>query len=562
MKKRISSLFRQRRIVPLLLFLLLLAAPANAQNILREEIRVPMAEAGERGLQALFIRPNAPGRYPLAVFSHGAPRDTAERRRMSPYGSLPVAMEFVRRGWAVAIVMRRGYGTSGGTYSEGVACESDGNFTASGLTAAADIRAAFDFVSRRSDVDPNIMIAVGESAGGFSSLALASVPPRGLVAAISFAGGRGSTGPFQICQQNKLVEAFANYGKTSRIPTLWIYAQNDTFFEPKVAQQFFDAFRSTGGIAEFIAQPRHGEDGHNFVYRGIDIWTAYVDDFLRKHKLPRSRELLEIKVANIPPPPRLSTSGLRSFQDFLRHGPNKAFAVAPDGAYGWRAGVATREDAIKDALDNCDKHARGCEIYVVNDEIVRDKPRPQTQRQAQTTSLPPPPRLSNEGKQHFENFLRAPANKAFAVASDGAFGWQSGMNTRDEAIARALERCSEHARDCRIYIVNNELTRGETPRPQSRNNSIPPPPKLSSDGLRDFENFLQAREHKAFAVTPDGAYGWRTGAPSREEAIQSALATCEKYGRGCRLYLVNNELVTQAAPPAGRTIPAAPGSSQ
>ena len=476
MKKRISSLFRQRRIVPLLFFLLLPAAPANAQNIFREELRVPMAEVGQRGLQTLFIRPSAPGRYPLAVFSHGAPRDSAERRKMSPYGSLPVAMEFLRRGWAVAIVMRRGYGTSGGHYSEGVACDRDGNFTASGLTAAADIRAAFDFVAKRSDVDPNVMIAVGESAGGFSSLALSSAPPRGLVAAISFAGGRGSTGPFQICQQDKLVEAFANYGKTSRIPTLWIYAANDTFFEPKVARQFYDAFRSTGGIAEYIAHPRHGEDGHNFVYRGINIWTSYVDDFLRKNNLPRSRNLIEIQVANIPPPPRLSESGLRSFQDFLRQGPNKAFAVAPDGAYGWRAGVATREDAIKDALDNCEKHAIGCEIYVVNDEIVRDKPRPQPERQAQNTSLPPPPRLSNEGKQHFQNFLRAGRNKAFAVAPDGAFGWQSGMDTREEAIRRALERCREHARDCQIYIVNDELATRVTP-PSGR--TIPAAPGSS-----------------------------------------------------------------------------------
>lgn len=444
---------QQRRLALLLFFSLALTLPAAAQGIFREEIRVPMAEAGERGLQALFVRPDAPGRYPLVVFSHGAPRNAAERRKMSPYGSYPVALEFVRRGYAVAIVMRRGYGTSGGNYIEGVACDSDGNFTRSGLLAAADIRAAIDFVSKRADVDPNVVIAAGESAGGFSSLALSSLAPQGLKAVISFAGGRGSTGPFQICQQGKLEQAFANYGKTSRVPTLWIYAENDTFFEPKVAQAFYRAFTGTGGIAEFIAHPRHGEDGHNFIYRGIDLWAAYLDDFLRKHRLPRSERLLEIPVARLPAPPRLSASGLRSFQDFLRQGPNKAFAVSPDGAYGWRAGVATRDDAIRDALANCRKHASDCELYIVNDEVVRGKtpPPPRTE-----SALPPPPKLTESGLRAFQDFLRAPLHKAFAVASDGAYGWQSGMDSREAAIRRALERCGQYARDCRVYIVDGE----------------------------------------------------------------------------------------------------------
>jgi dienelactone hydrolase len=361
---------QQQRLALLLFFSLTLAVPAAAQNTFREELRIPMAEAGERGLQALFIRPNAPGRYPLAVFSHGAPRDAEQRRKMSPLGSLPVAMEFVRRGYAIVIVMRRGYGTSGGNYSEGVACDRDGNFTASGQLAAADIRAALEFVAKRADVDPNVMIAVGESAGGFSSLALSAKPPLGLKAVISFAGGRGSTGPFQICQQEKLIDAFANYGKTSRIPTLWIYAENDTFFEPRVARQFHQAFVNAGGMAEFIAHPRHGDDGHSFVYRGVTLWTPYIDSFLQKHKLPRRAELLPVTVSVLPAPPQLSGSGLRSFQDFLRGGENRAFAVSPAGAYGWRSGVGSREDAIKDALATCKKYGEGCRLYIVNDEIV------------------------------------------------------------------------------------------------------------------------------------------------------------------------------------------------
>ena len=361
---------RQQRLALLLFFLVALAAPAVAQDTFRQDLRVPMMEAGDRGLQALFIRPSAPGRYPLAIFSHGAPRDAEQRRKMSPLQSLPIAMEFVRRGYAVIIVMRRGYGTSGGNYSEGVACEREGDFTSSGLIAAADIRAAIEFVAKRDDVDPNVIVAVGESAGGFSSIALSSKPPRGLVAIISFAGGRGSTGPFEICQREKLVQAFANYGKTSRVPTLWIYAENDTFFEPKVAKQFYQAFVSTGGMAEFIAHPSHGEDGHNLVYRGIPLWTPHVDNFLRKNKLPRRNELLPATVSVLQAPPRLGASGLRAFQDFLRAGPNKAFAVSSNGSYGWQSGMSSRDEAIQRALTRCKEYATDCRLYIVNEEIV------------------------------------------------------------------------------------------------------------------------------------------------------------------------------------------------
>lgn len=360
----------QQRLAALLFVFLAALAPAKAQDVFREDLRIPMADAGERGLQALFIRPSAPGRYPVAIFSHGAPRNAEERRKMSPYATLPVAMEFVRRGYAVAIVMRRGYGTSGGNYSEGVACERDGDFTASGLIAAADIRAAFEFIAKRNDVDPNVMIAVGESAGGFSSIALSSKPPRGLVAVISFAGGRGSTGPYEICQKDKLIQAFSNYGRTSRVPTLWIYAANDTFFEPSVAREFYRAFADSGGMAEFIAHPRHGEDGHNLVYRGIELWTPYVDAFLRKNKLPRAETLAPINVSVLVAPPRLSTSGLRSFQNFLRAGPNKAFAIASDGSYGWQSGSPTTDEASRRALERCSQYAKDCKLYVLNEEIV------------------------------------------------------------------------------------------------------------------------------------------------------------------------------------------------
>ena len=38
---------------------------------------------------------------------------------MSPWAMLPQAIEFARRGWAAVVVMRRGYGNSGGDWADG-----------------------------------------------------------------------------------------------------------------------------------------------------------------------------------------------------------------------------------------------------------------------------------------------------------------------------------------------------------------------------------------------------------------------------------------------------------
>ena len=77
-----------------------------------------MAAAGPRGLEAMLIRPAGPRRYPLALLSHGAPRDAAARAGMTPTACYAQAIEFARRGFAAVVVMRRGYGDSGGSYAE------------------------------------------------------------------------------------------------------------------------------------------------------------------------------------------------------------------------------------------------------------------------------------------------------------------------------------------------------------------------------------------------------------------------------------------------------------
>src|SRR5450631_3514010 len=97
-----------------LLAVLIVAAamrPATAGELYREELRIPMAAAGPRGLEALLIRPSGTQRYPLALISHGW---SAVPQDLTPYRLYRQAVEFARRGFAALVVMRRGFGDSGG----------------------------------------------------------------------------------------------------------------------------------------------------------------------------------------------------------------------------------------------------------------------------------------------------------------------------------------------------------------------------------------------------------------------------------------------------------------
>ena len=96
-----------------LAFALAATRPAAAQDYYREDLRIAMPAAGPRGLEAMLIRPAENQAYPLALISHGSPLDTKQRPLMAPQWLYWQALEFARRGFAVLIVMRRGYGDSG-----------------------------------------------------------------------------------------------------------------------------------------------------------------------------------------------------------------------------------------------------------------------------------------------------------------------------------------------------------------------------------------------------------------------------------------------------------------
>jgi len=343
-----------------------------AGPFVQEELRVPLPTFGGGSLEALLVRPNEPGRYPLALITHGSPRSAADRPAMSPLAMLPQALEFARRGWAAVILMRRGYGDSGGGRAEDYRSCADPDYVAAGAASAADLKAAIAFLASRPDVDTSRTISIGVSAGGFATVALAADAPAGLVAAINFAGGRGSLRDDEVCREDRLVDAYRVFGQRARIPMLWVYAENDHFFGPKLAQKFKDAFTGGGGNVDFVSAPAFGSDGHGlFSPAGIPAWSGFVDAFLKRNNLMlRATPLPSITPAALAAPKILSSSGRKAFEAYLISAPHKAFAMAPDGAFGWRTGQRTIEEAKAGALKFCLQNTKTCDVMFVDDAAM------------------------------------------------------------------------------------------------------------------------------------------------------------------------------------------------
>lgn len=349
-----------RRVSVYLALLLFTASLGSAQDLVENAFRIPAKDAGKKGLEAVMVRPSEPGPHPLAVLTHGAPREGSERAGMSPWQMIPQAREFARRGWTTVVVMRRGYGDSGGGFEEDArACSKRADYYDAGRESAKDLRESIAYLSKLPEVDASRIISVGISAGGFATVALTAEPPPGLVAAISFAGGRGSMRPDEVCNPGELIHAFHEFGEKSRVPMLWVYSENDHFFGPQIATSFFEAFRDAGGKATFIRAAPYRRDGHGlFSMGGISIWASMVDDFLESQKLTLRKTLLSLpEPPDVVPPAQLKAGGQEEFRAFLTLPPYKAFAVSTEGHLGYAFGRRSEKDAEKLAKERCEENS-------------------------------------------------------------------------------------------------------------------------------------------------------------------------------------------------------------
>ena len=179
---------------------------------------------------AYVARPVGDGPFPVAIMSHGVALDPVQRAFCPLVELRDAAMWFARRGYLV-VAFSPGYGATALDVPESglftVFFSKIGkctypNFRDAGLAAAQLNLWIIEYMSTLKRIAPDNVIVIGQSAGGWASIALSTVNPRPVTAIITFAAGRGGR------VDDKLVEATCAFGRTSHVPMLWLYIENHT----------------------------------------------------------------------------------------------------------------------------------------------------------------------------------------------------------------------------------------------------------------------------------------------------------------------------------------------
>jgi hypothetical protein len=208
------------------------------------------------------------------------------------------------------------------------------------------------------EVDADTIVSAGVSTGGFAQVALSANPPKGLKAAISFAGGRGGDGHKHNCNLSGVIDAFHDFGKDAHkhgdLPMLWIYAENDHWFPPTMANQFDAAYKKGGGTDQIVIAPPDGEDGHH-LYSHVAAWSDTVNGFLKaQNLLPLGDTLLPLPPPpDVPLPAPLTLANKGAWQSFLLAPPYKALAVNENGDTFLSMAGFNQTLADDRALDRC-----------------------------------------------------------------------------------------------------------------------------------------------------------------------------------------------------------------
>jgi dienelactone hydrolase len=262
---------------------------AGPQGVEQGEFRqqawlVPSAQPGVL-MRTTVLRPPGRGPFRLAIVNHGTTQ-SAERRRALPLPQFETLSHWlVRHGFVVVLPERPGHGATGGDYREDQGGCDDADFARAGFGAADNIAAALAYMQSQPFVRRGGAVLVGHSAGAWGALALASRAPAGLAGVINFAGGLGGRSydqPDNNCAPERLAATAAVFGRTTRVPTLWLYAENDSYFAPRLSGAMAAAFRAAGGKVDYRLLPASGTEGH-FVLQNPgseSIWGPVVERFL------------------------------------------------------------------------------------------------------------------------------------------------------------------------------------------------------------------------------------------------------------------------------------------
>ena len=277
-----------RRASFLATLLVLLVCPVMAGTVEQVvDLPVKVTDAGghpvERAIKLTIFRDGSRARAGFLVLNHGRSGDPEQRRDAGRYRFAANAAYFIGLGYAVFVPTRIGYGASGGPDVEDSGPCRAKSYSTSLEAAAAQTLAVIAYARAQPYIDPDRGLLAGISVGGITTIAAAAKSPPGVRGAINFAGGHGGdpkNHPAKPCRDDLLEAEFARFGATTRVPTLWLYSENDQFFGADIPQVWLAAFRARGGTGRFVRLPPFGQDGHTSFVTNPPAWKPEVEAFL------------------------------------------------------------------------------------------------------------------------------------------------------------------------------------------------------------------------------------------------------------------------------------------
>ena len=366
-----------------LLGLGLLVGPTSAQEVLldvalnEQVLQIPKPGLFTLKLETTLYKPEGAGPFPLVVINHG--KSLGNTRFQSRYRPALAARFFLQRGYAVVVPMRQGFSKSEGNYID-PGCNVERN----GRVQAEDVKAVLDYATAQPWVNKEQILVLGQSHGGWTTLALGALNYPGVRGLVNFAGGlRQSNCPGW---ESVLGRSAGAYGKETRQPSLWFYGDNDSYFSPDTFHAMFDNYVAAGAPAKLVAFGKFGSDAHTMFgsRQGSDIWQPRVEAFMQTLGLPTGVVFPQFAPAPplpVPPAsnfavvtevdklPHVSDKGREGYKNFLNKQFPRAFAISASGAWGWGE---MGDDPLQRALDNCNKYAKStpCRLYAVDDQVV------------------------------------------------------------------------------------------------------------------------------------------------------------------------------------------------
>jgi dienelactone hydrolase len=431
-----------------------LVAPEASMN---ERVLMVLVDA-QQGVRLVvtLLQPDGPGPFPLAVMNHGASGKTP-RAQMPRYRHTFSAYYFLSRGYAVALPMLRGHGGSEGDIKP-FGCNHDSVAQAN----ARDLQAVLDFLATQPGIDASRSVMAGQSFGGWNTLAYGALGDPRVKGLLNFAGGMTISN----CPSTTaaLARGAERFGATTRVPSIWFYGENDSYFGAPVWQAMLSRYTAMGAKAQMVAFGPFMKDAHNLLGypEGLAIWAPKADAFLTQIGLPAAVTHPEYLPHDFPPPsgyaalddveavPYVAEKGREQYGEFLKRPLPRAFVLSPTGFSAWFYGGF---DPIGRGLKVCGERSRDCFVYAVDEHVVwsRPTPAPPPTRPATPEDAAAIPFVTESGRQGWLRYLGLRRPKAFVIAPDGAW---SAAALGPDPLVRALEQCGKAHQGCRLYAVD------------------------------------------------------------------------------------------------------------